>query len=161
VLSSRGLLHLSVFGLLMAAGEVRAQDAAPDPAAEKAPPPAVPLSADASAAIAQRLLQAGQPTRCKESAGDGEIVVCGRRGANEKERLPLRDLLESARSTRDGVPHAPNVFGIGDIGGVKVRGCFLPPCPPPLMPDIDFAALPAAPAGSDADRIAKGEMRAP
>jgi len=120
-----------------------------------------PALAQANAAIAQRLLQAGQRARCDRAGPDGGIVVCGGREANEKERLPLRDQLESARATRDGLPRAPNVFGIGDIGGVTAKGCFLPPCPPPVMPDIDFAALPEAPADSDADKIARGEIRAP
>ncbi len=87
-------------------------------------------------------------------------MVCGGREASDRERLPLRDELESAHSTNDGVPRAPNVFGINH-GGTSISGCFLPPCPPPVMPDIDFAALPEAPPDSDADKIARGEIKAP
>lgn len=114
-----------------------------------------------TAEMARRLLTPLRKPRCDENAADGAIVVCGNNGENARQRLPLRDQLDSARATADGLPRAPNMFGIGNLGGVSVRGCFLPPCPPAVMPDIDFAALPPAPAGSDADRIAKGEVRAP
>ncbi|MBX9884632.1 MAG: hypothetical protein K2X68_06635 [Novosphingobium sp.] len=110
--------------------------------------------------MAQRLLTAGQPKTCEKAGPDGGIVVCGGREANDKERLPLRGELDSARSTNDGLPRAPNVFGIKH-GGTSITGCFLPPCPPPVMPDIDFTALPEAPPDSDADKIARGEIRAP
>jgi hypothetical protein len=147
-----------------AAPAARAPEPADSASPALAPPEAAtpdPALAQANAAIAQRLLQAGQRKRCGGTGPDGGIVVCGGREASEKERLPLRDELESARATRDGLPRAPNVFGIGDIGGITAKGCFLPPCPPPAMPDIDFSALPEAPTDSDADRIARGEIRAP
>ena len=49
-----------------------------------------------------------------------------------------------------------NTFGIPDHGVVVARGCFIPPCPPPLAILIDVEALPEAPAESDADRVARG-----
>lgn len=97
---------------------------------------------------------------CRTGTDDGTIVVCGRNEENARQRLPLHEE-DPRRATNDGLPRAPNVFGIPDIGGVKVTGCFMRPCPPPVMPDINFAALPQAPEGSDADRIARGEIRAP
>lgn len=45
-----------------------------------------------------------------------EIVVCGPGDEGQEHRLPLRDQLDSARSTDDGLPRAPDVSG-------------LPPCP--------------------------------
>jgi hypothetical protein len=152
--------------LILAMGEARAQSA-PAAGAAQTPAASAPAPADSTqqaqdnAEIAQRLLTAGQPKKCEKAGPDGGIVVCGGREASDKERLPLRDELDSARATRDGLPRAPNVFGIGDIGGITAKGCFLPPCPPTVMPDIDFAALPEAPPDSDADKIARGEIRAP
>lgn len=40
--------------------------------------------------------------------------------------------------------------------GVTITGCIIPPCPPPPALIIDVTALPQAPAGSDAGRIARG-----
>ena len=112
-----------------------------------------------SAAIAQSLLLAGKPQRCRPSTRTDEIVVCGHGEDNARQRLPLRDDSDAARSIDDGVPRAPDVFGIHHGGVTAARGCFLPPCPPPLMPIIDLAAIPEAPPGSDADRIGRGEIR--
>lgn len=113
--------------------------------------------ADVNAEIAQRLLTAGQPKKCEKAGPDGAIVVCGGREANEKERLPLRDQLESAKSTRDGLPRAPNVSGLPDCS----RGCIGFGSAPTPMYFFDITKLPEAPPDSDADRIARGEIRAP
>lgn len=152
---------MSRLGLLLACVIVssapyhaRAQDVA------AMPPPgdAAPMSAEASAAIAQRLMQGPpQPQRCGVPAADGTIVVCGGKAASDAERLPLRDELESARSTKTGVPRAPNVSGLRDCS----RGCIGLGSAPVPMYYFDLKALPEAPPGSDADRIASGEIRAP
>ncbi len=119
---------------------------------------AAPLSAEASAAIAQRLMQGPpQPQRCGIPAADGTIIVCGGKAASDKERLPLRDELESARSTKDGMPRAPNVSGLRDCS----RGCIGLGSAPVPMYYFDLKALPEAPPDSDADKIARGEIRAP
>ena len=160
-MSRRGFRYLAVVSAFLCislpADAVHAQESAANSASEE---PA-PAQAEGNAAIAQRLLQIGKPERCDAPAADGAIVVCSRRGANEKERLPLRGELDSARSTKDGLARAPDVFGIHHAGVTAATGCFLPPCPPPVMPDIDFTALPEAPPDSDADKIARGEIRAP
>jgi len=97
-----------------------------------------------------------------ESVLSGVIIVCRQRDreADNAFRIRSSDRAESdyARATMDkGAPRAPDVAGAGIFRGkATVSGCFLPPCPPPIMPDIDFAALPEAPAGSDADRIGRG-----
>ena len=137
-------------------GEARAQ-AAPADSAAPADVGTPAAQAAANAEIAQRLLTAGQPKRCEKAGPDGGIVVCGGRAASEQERLPLRDQLESARSTRDGQIRAPNVSGLRDCS----RGCIGIGGVPPPMYYFDIAALPEAPPDSDADKIARGEIRAP
>ncbi|MDG5748200.1 hypothetical protein P8Q88_08400 [Qipengyuania sp. XHP0207] len=92
------------------------------------------------------------------AAISGEIIVCRRRGdparyGYDKEAAERR----YARKTMNkGDPRSPDVFGIPDHGVVAARGCFVPPCPPPPAYFIDVEALPEAPPGSDADRIARG-----
>lgn len=98
--------------------------------------------------------------RCRLGAADAnEIVVCAPADP-DKHRFPGRESLESVQSVRDGLPRAPDLAP--KYPGVTVaRGCFIPPCPPPPMIFIDVKALPEAPEGSDADRIAKGEIKGP
>jgi len=160
-LSRRGFLHLVAFcAFLCAAGghdpvlaqETGAAAAPADPAGS-----GTDLQTDSDASIAQRLLRAAQKPRCGVPAADGSIVVCGGREASESERLPLRGELDSARSTRDGLPRAPNVSGLRDCS----RGCIGFGGVPPPMYYFDITALPEAPPDSDADRIARGEIRAP
>jgi hypothetical protein len=135
---------------------VSAAGAAQTPAAN-AGGEADPGQAQVNAEIAQRLLTAGQPKKCEKAGPDGAIVVCGGREANEKERLPLRGELDSARSTKDGLPRAPNVSGLPDCS----RGCIGLGGVPPPMYFFDITKLPEAPADSDADKIARGEIRGP
>ena len=86
-----------------------------------------------------------------------EIVVCAPRDP-DADRYPGREDLDSVQSTDDGLPRAPDLAPKYP-GVVVARGCFIPPCPPPPMVFIDVKALPQAPPGSDADLIAKGEMK--
>ena len=98
--------------------------------------------------------------RCALGSADAsEIVVCAPREPHEH-RYPGREQLDSARSTYDGLPRAPDLRPVYP-GPVVARGCFIPPCPPPPMIFIDVKALPEAPPGSDADLIAKGEKAQP
>jgi hypothetical protein len=147
--------------LILAMGEAHAQSA-PAAGATQAPAAGTAATADseeaqANAEIAQRLLTAGQPKKCEKAGPDGAIVVCGGREANEKERLPLRDQLDSAKSTRDGMVRAPNVSGLADCS----RGCIGFGSAPTPMYFFDITKLPEAPPDSDADKIARGEIRAP
>lgn len=96
--------------------------------------------------------------------GDGEeIVVC----AKEEEQSQFR--VRSDKQAQDdyaretmykGDPQAPDVAGPGifrgpaTIGGMCIPG--LQKCPRPPAIEVDLAALPAAPPGSDADRMARG-----
>lgn len=139
-------------------GTARAQSTPAAPAAQTpAQAPADSAQTEVNAEIAQRLLTAGQPKKCEKAGPDGAIVVCGGRAESEKERLPLRDQLESAKSTRDGLPRAPNVSGLPDCS----RGCIGFGSAPAPMYFFDITKLPEAPPDSDADKIARGEIRAP
>ena len=115
--------------------------------------------------VAQRLAAQKATTdltdkRCALGNADAtEIVVCAPRELREN-RYPGREQLDSVKSTYDGLPRAPDLRPVYP-GPVVARGCFIPPCPPPKMIFIDVKALPEAPAGSDADLIAKGEMKQP
>lgn len=91
------------------------------------------------------------------AAISGEIVVCARRPSDEH-RLRSADDAEAryAAATMDaGDPRAPDLEPKYP-GAVVGRGCFIGPCPKPRAIVTDFSALPEAPPGSDADRIARG-----
>ena len=123
------------------------------------------LESDLDRKVAERLATQKATTdltdkRCALGNADAtEIVVCAPRESREN-RFPGREQLESVRSTYDGLPRAPDLRPVYP-GPVVARGCFIPPCPPPKMIFIDVKALPEAPAGSDADLIAKGEKAQP
>lgn len=85
----------------------------------------------------------------------GEIIVCRRRIGDEN-RLYDRKEAERRHAERTQGQKPVDLFGIPDHGIVVARGCFIPPCPPPAAILIDVEALPEAPPGSDADRIARG-----
>lgn len=84
----------------------------------------------------------------------GDIIVCRRRGSSGEERFSSREDAKrryAEETAFKDAPRAPDMFGIADNGkGISIGGT----PPPPLI--IDVGALPEAPAGSDADRIARG-----
>lgn len=91
----------------------------------------------------------------------GEIIVCRRQQDQRQFRGVTSDEAHKryARETMNkGNPQTPDVAGEGIFKGpATISGmCLIPPCPkePALM--IDVTALPKAPPGSDADRIARG-----
>ena len=92
----------------------------------------------------------------------GEIVVCGGQSVPDQRitsRREAQDRYAAATAFRDD-PATPNVDGPGifrgpaTVSGICVPGIFNCPRPPALI--VDVRALPAAPPGSDADRIARG-----
>ena len=89
----------------------------------------------------------------------GEIVVCRRSSGNEH-RLYDDDTAKNrhAERTKGPMPLEVNLPNTIPAVGVtmSIKGCFIPPCPPPPALIIDVEALPEAPKGSDADRIARG-----
>ncbi|MEP3052275.1 MAG: hypothetical protein ABJP48_05965 [Erythrobacter sp.] len=85
----------------------------------------------------------------------GEIVVCRQLGQNpdnlfsgSREAAQRRYAEETQNAGR---PQAPEAFGIANHGNAISLGGV----PPPAL-IIDVEALPEAPAGSDADRVARG-----
>lgn len=92
----------------------------------------------------------------------GEIIVCRQIGENpdyyysgNSENAQRRYAEETAFA---GDIRAPDVAGEGIFRGPPTVGglCFIPPCPKDPAIIIDVEALPDAPKGSDADRIAHG-----
>lgn len=92
-----------------------------------------------------------------------QIVVCAAPD-RDRDRLPLYQKELEAR-IHDSTPRAPDLFGLTPFAGfgptVTFKGCFIPPCPPRPIYYFDIASLPQAPAGSDAARIAAGEIATP
>lgn len=96
-----------------------------------------------------------QPLRsCQAAAEPDEIVVCAHVRPDPRYEKVTPPRFDRAKMTAFGAP--PVGGGVG--GSVTVRGCFLQKCPKPLY-IIDLKAIPEPPPGSDADLIARGEMR--
>tara|TARA_B100000678_G_scaffold260172_1_gene240833 strand:- start:2376 stop:2900 length:525 start_codon:yes stop_codon:yes gene_type:complete len=98
-----------------------------------------------------------RPADCPEAVGN-EILVCAPiEGDPDRYRIGSSlDKGDDSHLSWDGQP--PNVDGPGIFKGPATVGglCFIPPCPKDPVYYIDVAALPEAPPGSDADRIARG-----
>lgn len=71
----------------------------------------------------------------------GEIVVCAPDSDDQRVSSPTDDAIAAGEAVADGVPRAPDVFGI-PRGTPVATGCFVPPCPPPMPPLIDVSAIP-------------------
>ena len=124
--------------------------ATPTPDASQAQGPTEPRKATAEevAEAARLSLKApGTVERCVAPKGN-EIVVC----AQDPNALRVPSDTDLGRNTNDGVPRAPDVFGIPGGGMINVKGCFVPPCPRKMPPIIDLKGIPEAPPGSDAAR---------
>ena len=93
---------------------------------------------------------------CKKVEGD-DIQVCGGRNDGAQWRVPPTSTTDprSAQALRDGLPRAPNVSGLPDCTVVKCHG--FGRVPPPVY-YIDLKSIPEAPEGSDAEKVANGEM---
>ncbi|PNU01947.1 hypothetical protein [Novosphingobium guangzhouense] len=95
--------------------------------------------------------------RASNGGNDGTIVVCSHGGDGVSQRVPASQSVEE--STRTGALHPPDLWNL--------PGC-LGPCitipfgkvPPPVY-YIDLKSIPEAPKGSDAWKIAQGELRQP
>ncbi len=92
----------------------------------------------------------------------GEIIVCrqlGEKGDNYASGSRAAAQKRYAEETAfKGENTSLDVSGGGIFKGpATISGaCLIPPCPPEAAILIDVEALPQAPAGSDADRIARG-----
>jgi hypothetical protein len=143
---------------VLSAAFILATLAASDPALSQ---PATSAE-EALAAAGQVYGPAAPEPECKDGQ-EGEIVVCAKEQEQSQFRMRSDEQAKNdyARETMfAGDPQAPDVAGPGifrgepTIGGMCIPG--LQKCPPPPAITVDFAALPAAPPGSDADRIARG-----
>lgn len=96
--------------------------------------------------------------KCRPSADSEEIVVCADHG--EDQRVPSTsqsdpNSREAQQTLDNGVPRAPQL----DRGSCKGKpGCVTGGWAPPPVYYIDMKAIPEPAEGSDADRIAKGEL---
>lgn len=99
-----------------------------------------------------------EPCSAEQEAAaiSGEIVVCARRPSEEHRLRSSEDARRRyAAATMDaGDPRAPDFAG--PPCDTSKAGCIGFGWVPPRAIVIDFAALPEAPPGSDADRIARG-----
>ena len=135
------------------APDARAQESAAAQAADQAAADRAMAGAllTAPAAYARR----GRP-RCGDKGPDGDIVVCAP-DDGEQWRVPSTADSDptSPEGMRDGVPRAPQL----DRGSCKGQpNCFGGGWAPPPIYIIDLAAIPDSPKGSDAEKVAKGEM---
>ncbi len=117
------------------------------------------------ARMAERLLSAGDSYRAEPEqpacpggteGGDNDIVVCAREDSAQWRVRSSREIDPLSREAlRDGLPRAPQL----DRGSCKGQpGCMTGGWVPPPVYYIDLKAIPEAPAGSDADKVARGEM---
>lgn len=157
-------LHFAPIAVgFLAPNAVFAQSSGSGQSGTESSPGAVTDAAASDRAIAERMLRGRgvgtvQRSRCGQRGPGGEIVVCA--PDNDQFRAQSSSDIDptGAGGTNDGRLRPPDLAP--KHNGVSVaRGCFIPPCPPEAAYMIDLAAIPEAPADSDADRIAKGEMR--
>jgi hypothetical protein len=175
-LSSNGTLALPRFRLCLTAWVVScavplaAQDdtsatpapADDAPAAVTAAPAGVPPRVNLTVSVPRDEASAADLRECRAdeeaAAINGEIVVCRVRGNDGTGLTGTR--AESQRryaqeTALKGAPRAPDfIRDCKDQG--NPFGCVGFGKPPPVAVTVDFNALPQAPAGSDADRIARG-----
>lgn len=98
---------------------------------------------------------------CDDPVGN-EIVVCA--GLEEQSQFRVRSSLDQGdESHLEWAGDAPDVSGPGIFKGkATASGCIKGvTCPPPPAYIFDITALPEAPPGSDADKIARGEKPQP
>lgn len=106
-----------------------------------------------------------KPKPCPKTTDPNEIVVCAAPQDDSEFRVKSSGQLDpNDRSNNDGLPRAGDIAGIAGpgifTGPATAGGACLPgSCPPEMPIMIDLEAIPEAPAGSDADKIAKGELR--
>jgi len=163
------MLLFSLSAAMLAMGQpVAAQDdtAATPPAAETPPPPApTPRPrVNVLVTVPRGEVNQAQALECEDRADagtiSGEIVVCrqiGDDGSNSfsGSRGDAQKRYAEETAFQD-IPRAP-IFNPGCKDQGNPPGCIggFGKVPPPALL-IDVAALPKAPAGSDADRIARG-----
>lgn len=127
-----------------------AQDADTESTGESSAEDTAPLSAEDVLADSETLVGPPLPPECEpDPFNENRIVICARRN-DEEFRVPRRIDPERVDAYGD-VPRAPDVFGIPNHGVPIPFGSV----PEPVLL-IDLEAIPEAPPGSDADRVARG-----
>jgi hypothetical protein len=153
---------LALGGAPVCFAPLAAQDdtgATPPPAAAPQPEPQPQPRVNLLVTVPRGEVNEAELQECRDEADagtiSGEIVVC--REVGEKGKVPATGSREETQkryaeeTALKGAPRAPEMFGIPDNGkGIGFGGV-----PPPVY-IVDFEVLPTAPAGSDADRIARG-----
>ena len=129
--------------------------------ADSAPPPRrreiINLSVTVPSNESDQLLEEDCEEEADAARIANEIVVCRQLGeASDGSWNKEEWERDYARRTQGG--STPDVAGEGIFRGPATIGgmCLIPPCPPEAAIMIDVEALPEAPPGSDADRIARG-----
>ncbi len=143
-------------GVAPGAAPSAADDAAITPPAAPAPPRE---RVNILVTVPRGEVNQAQAQQCEERADagtiSGEIVVCRQiadDGSNSLSSSRKEAQKRYAEETAfQNAPRTPEAFGIPNHGNAIGFGSV----PPPAL-IIDVAALPKAPAGSDADRIARG-----
>lgn len=143
-MGKRGSIWLAALALA-AAGPACAQDV---PVGDGARAEAMIIAARPAVAAPRR-------QRCDAPAAAGEITVCGAGNAQFRAQSTAESDPNSRQATSNGVPRAP------ELGRRSCRGTF--GClvgggvtPPPYI--IDLKAIAESPAGSDAEKVANGQM---
>jgi hypothetical protein len=93
---------------------------------------------------------AGEILVCREFEGDDSQLYSGSHAAWLRDYAARTMGLSTPDVDNSGLP--PGMFG----ATITIIGCFLGPCPKPPALMIDVVAIPPPPAGSDAERVAKG-----
>lgn len=107
-------------------------------------------------ANARQVLTAVPPRQSCTPTSEDEIIVCAQTDS-DRYRVPSSTDSDpgSRAALRTGMPAPPPM----DRGSCKGQpGCIVGGWAPPPIHYIDLKAIPEAPAGSEADRIAKGEQ---
>lgn len=126
------------------------------------PAPAIAQVSDADREMAEKMMSAGRVTpdtvtrRCPEPERRGDIVVCAERPDEQRMPSTADSDPNSREALDDGRLRPPDVAGGGIFRGRPTMG--FGRVTVPYM--IDLSTIPEAPAGSDADKIARGEKRA-
>lgn len=119
-------------------------DAPQEQAAEASSEPTGPMNLSVTATR--------KPRRCAGLDANGEILVCGKDDGSDV-RVPDDEL-----RTDDGLPRAPEV-GQPSCKKTGSKGCIGFGGVPPPVYYIDVKSIPLPPKGSDAEKVAKGELR--
>jgi hypothetical protein len=160
---------LTALTLVMAsvlAAPLAAQDdssATVPPAAEPTPAPAPQPRINVLVTVPRGEVNQAQLQQCRDSADagtiSGEIVVCRETGDDGSNSLSGSRAAAQKRYAEEtalkGAPRAPDFIADCKDQGNPFGCVGFGKAPPPAY-IVDFAALPTAPAGSDADRIARG-----